>query len=233
MCVCTSSNCGYGAQTLKECHVNHPSVCHVIGLKQCYEWRVWIWVCVCVCVIMQYDMIWYDTAWKPFNTLVYPFLLSSSHFLGSHSSFSLPSLVHSAATSACLISSLFLSSLFILSVCGPFLCIIHSLLRLETLITTLLSQPTETRLNQTHTCTHIHEHRFNNRFVLMLFSSSYHTTNEDLITRQKKPGLALTTLRWIKPHSALLSADKLGEKKRTVEQLRRATQRSFQSETAE
>ncbi len=166
-----------------------------------------VWICVCVCVWL-YCMIRYDTAWKPFIALVYPLLLSSFHFLGSHSSFSLPSLVRSTATSAFLISSLFLSSLFILSVCGPFLCIIHSLLRLEMLITALLSQPTETRLNQTHMRTHIHEHRFIDRFVLMLFSSSYHATNADLITR---PRLALTTLRWIKPHSTLLSVDKPGE----------------------
>ncbi len=180
--------------------------------KAVLERRVWICVCVCVCVcVWLCCMIRYDTAWKPFIALVYPLLLSSFHFLGSHSSFSLPSLVRSTATSACLISSLFLSSLFILSVCGPFLCIIHSLLRLEALITALLSQPTETRLNQTHMRTHIHEHRFIDRFVLVLFSSSYHATNADLITRQKKPRLALTTLRWIKPHSALLSADKPGE----------------------
>lgn len=112
--------------------------------KAALERRVWICVCVWLC-----SMIRYDTAWKPFIALVYPFLLSSLHFLDSHSSFSPPSLVRSAATSACLISSHFLSSLFILYICGRFLCIIHSLLRLETLINALLSQPTETRLNQT------------------------------------------------------------------------------------
>lgn len=150
-----------------------------------------VWMCVCVCVIILCDTIWHGVKTLHRSSLSSPchlFLLSWFSFIFLSSIH--PSLVRSSATSACLISSLFLSSLFILYICGPFLCIIHSPLRLETLITALLSHPTETRLNQTHTHMYIHKHRQAHMQVhwqvLVLFSSSYHATTADFISRQKK-----------------------------------------------